>query len=381
MSKKTILIYTSSGGNGHISVTNALKELLNTTYHVVTCDIFNEITHVIEPFYQQNNTHRSLTHYYNQLMTKGYNRVLSCIYYLGYIYFKLLNNRVKTLIKKHVMETNPDLIISVIPVINGQIAAVAHELNKPFLIIPTDIDIKTFTDGIHHHYNTHIHFGLYFHNNDGINHLRKKLTLAPSQITVIGPVLRLPFIANRRIKPITFRSNPRIMIMMGSLGVSNLIHIIATLLTIQHQMTLVVCVGRNEQLKERIKKLSCPTHITIELIGFTENIAPIMEQCSLFITKTGTTSIAEGIALGIPLILDATMNAVKWERYNRIFISKHKCGATAYTYKQLKKITEQFLTNQPYYESIAHNIHGYQIKNWHKTTLPLIDRLTKKSEQ
>ncbi len=61
-------------------------------------------------------------------------------YNIGSWYYNFFKSSVEPLLEKYLTQHQPDLIISVIPLINNLVLKVAQKLNIPFLLIPTDLD-------------------------------------------------------------------------------------------------------------------------------------------------------------------------------------------------------------------------------------------------
>lgn len=148
-SMKKILILTSAGGGGHLTVTKALHELLEKQYHVKSTCIFTDILQPIDM--TQTFSHGKITSedFYNKFIQKKYFSMLNTLCSLGFWYYRLRHKKAEKLITRYLLEEQPDLIISVIPLINNQILNVAHKLDIPFLLMPTDLDATTFIKGIH----------------------------------------------------------------------------------------------------------------------------------------------------------------------------------------------------------------------------------------
>lgn len=375
MTRKKILIFTSAGGHGHMAVTQALLELFKDEYDIVVSDIFNDVLCHIDPLWRLTKKKSSGTTCYNYLMTRGHNKLLSFMYYIGLWYYAFCNQRVRTLLKKHITTINPDLIISVIPVVNGYLAQVTYEMGIKMLIIPTDLDPTTFVVGIKKQYSPHITCTLYFADNDAINIISSTTGITTNNIKISGPILRNSFLLPQSKKNNIPGTPIRIMVMMGSLGVNNLIDIVKSLITIPTPLTLMVCIGKNKTLAHQLADLICPKNITLEIIGFTNDIASLMATSDLFVTKTGTTSVAEAIAMRIPMILDATKTAVTWEHYNRNFINTHGLGLVATTHTELITMVSQLIHDKELYTNICNRLHNFTCLHFHATLPSLIKTL------
>ena len=98
---------------------------------------------------------------------------------------------------------------------------------------------------------------------------------------------------------------------------------------------LIVCIGKNEQSKTDLERISIPPHITLKIVGFTPRISDYMGVSDMLITKSGTLSVCEALYMNLPLFLDATSTLLPWEKFNHYFIKKHVFGLSITKYSEI----------------------------------------------
>lgn len=157
-----IIIFTSPGGGGHLSASNALQSYLKDSYHVASFFLLADVLKSFDPFYYITGGKRSGEQTYNFLMIHNQWRLINIIYYLGRLYFKPFKRFMRKKIVSFLKEQEADMVISVIPIFNDVIMQAAQELDIPFLLIPTDLDIRSFCYNIKGAYHKKFHLSLAF---------------------------------------------------------------------------------------------------------------------------------------------------------------------------------------------------------------------------
>ncbi len=86
---------------------------------------------------------------FNQLMKKEQNQLLNWMSKLRFT--ALQKQKIELLLSEYISKSSPDMVISCISMINSMLLDVANQLNLPFLVITTDIDISDFCYGFLNH--------------------------------------------------------------------------------------------------------------------------------------------------------------------------------------------------------------------------------------
>lgn len=333
--KKKIIIFTSSGGSGHSSATKAIKSHLKDAYHIKEVFIFTQVFNMnLGPLCGEK-IYNSFLHYH---------ALLNFIYVLGTFYSKVKR---KAMIKKavaYLQKEKPDLIISVIPIVNDILLSAAQTLQIPFLLIPTDLDVSTFVQGIYKP--KYDRFILLLGMNDPL--IKEKAISAvidSKKIEVAGLPVRSDFFEEKNRTDIKKEYNiptdkPVIMVMMGGLVHANIYSFAHELAQLPISAHLIFCVGNSKKAYEKVNSIVFNPNLTTTIITYTERISDLFAIADLLITKSGSASFYEGVLMNIPMILDATTTILYWERLNHRMLENYKWGISL---KNIKKLNESVL--------------------------------------
>jgi 1,2-diacylglycerol 3-beta-galactosyltransferase len=144
-----------------------------------------------------------------------------------------------------------------------------------------------------------------------------------------------------------------ILLMGGGEGGGGMYDIIKAIDKAKLNVQLIVIAGRNEQLKVQLERGAKKFSFPIKVHGFTDKVHEIMAQSDLIITKAGPGTIAEALAMNLPIIITSWLPGQ--EEGNVEFVKKEKVGAvTADPEKVVETI--KALQVKENYESILKHI-------------------------
>lgn len=361
--KKKIIIFSSTGGGGHISVASALTTYLENNYIIKTVYPF-EILNSLDFFHTFTFGRYTAEKVYNIFVQKHLFFFVNIIYYIGKRYIKVKKKSIQKLFSDFLEKEKPDLIISVIPVINGEILTVAQKRNIPFLVIPTDLDATTFIYGIHNPTYEKFHITIAFDIPEILNTIKNHVSA--HYLSIIGFPLRPDFFKTYDIEAVKKKykipeKKMVILCMLGAIGSKTITTFLKQMRTIENPCHLIICLGKSEYLKEKIKNITFPEHISITILGFTQKVAELMAISDLFFTKSGTVSVVEALYMNLPMLIDATSTVLKWEQFNHTLVEKYGFGTILHNKRKISQIIDYFLQN-------PHKLKEYQqnIKNFEK---------------
>jgi processive 1,2-diacylglycerol beta-glucosyltransferase len=346
-----IVVFTSPGGGGHVSASNALSSYLKDSYEV--CPIFL-LEHVLKPFdplTYMTMGKKTGEQAYNTLMKYKQWWLINLIYYIGRIYFKPFERFMRNKIIQYLRDQNADMVISVIPIFNNVILQAAKELDIPFLLIPTDLDIRSFCYNLKNNYYKKFHLSLIF-NDHVIKQQAKSMGIKDHQISFNGFPLREEFfeLKNPNQLRISMEIEPEvpvIMIMMGMQGAQSIISCVNQLKRVQIPIHLLVCIGKNSSLKDPLRSIPLPPWVTMHIIQETNRISDYMSVSDVIISKSGSASFCEAIHMKIPMVLDGTSSTLLiWEKYNHEFTQNNNLGTVIKNYDEIPYIIEQFFSQE-----------------------------------
>ena len=348
--RKKIIIFTSLGGQGHQSATDALKEYCGDIYEIKSVYVIQEVLGSLDFVHMLTFGNFYSEQFYNYCLVHHHIRLVDFMVWCGLLVFKWRYEAIKKLIKNYLSEEKADMVISVTPVVNGATLDVAEELGIPFWVIPTDLDARMFITQI----NAPTYKKFFFNCAYDLTPLKTHIAgaqIPESQLTHSGFPVRTSFLrsydrdALKREYAVPL-DKPVLMLMMGGLGVHSTITYAQELSRLTKPAHCLICIGKNESLRTKIEEiLKKAPHVTYTIIGFTNEIASLMAMSDLLITKSGGASINEGLYMNVPMIIDGTSRAPQWEYYNRSFIAEHGCGVVLKRMRHLQKTVERLLYN------------------------------------
>lgn len=376
--KKKIIIFTSSGGNGHISATKALQSYLSDEYEITPVFIFEEVFKGIDPASFLSFNRIKGEDVYNFFLRRRYYRVLNFIYDFGNWYFGVRTDSMMRLANNYLTQHKPDLIISVIPVVNDVILEAAQKNNIPFLLIPTDFDVSSFVSGI----NAPKHKFVATLGSDEplVKATISSANLSPEKIAITGLPMRKDFFEpkDKELLKKQFSvpgGKQVIVLMMGGQGNTSILAFAEQLAILPIPAHIIICIGRNSEIASTIKEINFAPHISITVLGFTERISDLLAMADLLITKSGSVSFAEGITMNAPMILDATATLLYWERLNHTLLTAHDWGICLKKPEDLNAAIIKILGDPEHYQEIKHNLETFPKKRLDHEIKPIIEKL------
>lgn len=377
---KRIIIFNSSGGGGHISVTNALKQFLEHDYQVKIVEVFLTVLAPIDIINTLSQGKMHAEALYNFFIKKKWNSCVNTLLLKGCVwYLKSVRRQIKKLLGCYFDEQKPDIIISAIPFINDLILEVAREKGLYFILIPTDLDIRTFIYQIKRPNYDKFTIALPFNDKKTID-LLNTAEISEKNYRITGFVVRPDFFEVKDTKQIRTEhaiseQKPVILIVFGAVGSQELYTFTKTLLRATQPMHLLMCTGRHAYLQEKIDELVFPEHISRTSIGFTPRISDLMAASDFIITKSGTVTVVESFYMNLPLILDGTSEVLKWEQYNHEFIEKQGYGISLKERVLLPELVDDLLKSGSELMSFKEHLKKLDKKNGGLEIKNLLDEI------
>jgi len=145
--------------------------------------------------------------------------------------------------------------------------------------------------------------------------------------------------------PGTEKKRPgNLLIMCGSMGCGPIAELLQKLSAVRNgDWEITVVCGRNERLyRKLLKRYGKEKHIHIK--GYVQNMASMMEQADLYLTKPGGISVSEAAVKGLPMLLvDAVAGC---EEYNRRYFVAQGGAKTAESPEELTRICTSLMEDE-----------------------------------
>lgn len=375
---KKIVLFTSDGGYGHMSATHALQQYIGDEYEIKPILFFKEIVGSLEPINFITMGRLTAEDMYNALLRRKHFWLLNLICKIGAFSIKTLHNRIQMSAEEFLKQENPDLVISVIPYVNGILLKATQNLNIPFIVIPTDLDNTTFIQGIQNPTHPAFRYCIAF-NDSTIKRTMEHAQLKENQL-VTGFPLRMSFFKEKdrtklkQVYGITDK-RPVVLLMLGGIGSCALVPFVKELSSLDQPAHIIACIGKSSHLKQPLQNIPLAPHLTLHIQEFTQSMSDLMAIADVMITKSGSVSVCEGIYSGLPLVLDATTNVLTWERLNHAFIQKHHLGYILRDQEQLSEIIGSLLQNKERMAAIKKNLKTMEQKNAATEIKKVVDAL------
>ena len=330
---KKVLLITGSFGNGHIQVSNNLKDEFKKNYSsdvlIVESDLFLEAHPNLTPILKE-----------MYLYSFSYFRdIYGYLYYAGkrhknmssYRYFSY--NYLRKLVEKE----SPDIIVSVFPT---PALSLLESTDIPIVNIVTDYYF-------HKSWLTKNAYRYFVANEDskmefveaGVNSDKVKVFGIPINTNFDEKVDKKSWYEENNL----LLNKKTILLSAGAFGVTNNFEdVISNIMDIGNLQVVIIC-GKNNQFKMRLEK-NFKGKKDIEIIGYTNDMREWMQTSDVLITKAGGVIISEALASTIPLIL---LNPVPGqERENAKYFERNGLAKIAYTESEIIEHLTYFLNEE-----------------------------------
>lgn len=307
---QVVVLYTDAGG-GHRASAQALHRVLEADgrYRVTLVNPYQGVFAHLDPFTRF--TGRNVEATYNELVLDGGRTGLFCrgFFILSFVMVAFLRRKGRHAFARLLVETQPDLVISVLPVLNpAMIDAISTYRNGavPFAIMMTDwAEVSPFvwfpkgTD----------YFAI-TGTDAGLARLRAKRHPPERTFATGGLLIRPQFLeplpqdvgaarAALGLEP----DRPTLVMSYGGHGSPRMVELAEALVADGSQLQVIFLCGRNEALARALQSAHLPfPHL---VLGYRDDIHRYLGLADLFVGKAGPQSVSEALAQGLALLIDA----------------------------------------------------------------------------
>ncbi|MFA9423650.1 MAG: glycosyltransferase [Sedimentibacter sp.] len=334
-----ILILTASFGMGHKSVSNALKEQLETGSNntkTVIADIFEIVGPNVKNFGSK---------LYYQL-TENYPLVYNTIYDIkktnkNNIIDEVFCNLYYKKIYSYILVEKPKVIISTFPLCSCIVSKIKEEYNANINLITVITDVVDSWEWIYNKTN------IYLVPSMGIKNKLINKGVCENTIIVTGIPVKKEFLHSN----INFALSQKKSILLVLSGVDYLPEEVLAKLNNNNYFKAIIVTGRNEKL---YKELSKTMYSNIKIYGFVNNLDKLMDEAAFIITKPGGVTLFEAINKELPLII---LNSnIGQEKGNIEFIKQNKIGMVIDDVNNLSSILDYCIGNPKLIQYYCNNI-------------------------
>jgi processive 1,2-diacylglycerol beta-glucosyltransferase len=345
--RKKILIVSLSTGSGHVQAGKALEKTATLLFPSIDCRHI-DIAELVTPLLKRTTVDgydfliSHLPRIWKSLFRLTGNRHMMRGYHLLTDYLNTINasaflDEVKTFAPDHIITTHflPTAIL-------GRSYKKTHP-SIPLTEIITDYGIHPIwiVEGIDHYIVSHPKLR---------DTLSRTFSIPRSQIHALGipidpdfetpPKDRATLIRDYGISPTV----PVVLALSGGSGSVDLSDVLHEIFTYPHPLHVFAVAGKNTKLHEQISTLTPPTHITYQVLGWTDAMAELMQLSSVIIGKPGGLTMTESLRMRVPFI---AVNPIPGqEDFNIDFLTKTHTGAFAPSPRDILPLLSHFLSHE-----------------------------------
>ena len=334
--KKIHVLFHDAGG-GHRNAAMALKAVCEQEQRPWEVNLvqFQELTDHLDVLRRL--TGIRIQEQYNILLRNGWTWGSEYLLRILQLTIRIFHRPMVRLLANYWREHPADLLISVIPHFNREIAEswTAVYPGRPFVTVITDL-----AD---------------FPPRFWIEPAAEQIVVAGSEraaqqardfgksegknlFQASGMILRPEFYAEQKESCETIRRQlgldlelPTAIVLFGGYG-SNVIYEIARQIDAARlPLQLILICGKNEKLAQRLRAQQW--NIAVHVVGFTREVNRLMHASDFLIGKPGPGSIAEAMISGLPVLVECNSATLPQERYNTEWVTEKKVGVVIQSFK------------------------------------------------
>jgi processive 1,2-diacylglycerol beta-glucosyltransferase len=344
LSKKRVLLLSEGFGVGHTRAAHAISSGI----HALSSDIITKVLELgaflhptIAPmiFNAYRKTVVSQPKLYHLLYRSQYNKSLNRVAQLAL--HRIFYSQTADVIE----QLRPDIVVSTHFFPSAVVSRLKRSgMDVPLLTVITDYDA----------HGTWVNTGtnLYLVSTDNVRDKLIEKGVAPHKIEVTGlpvhPDFWHTYDRAELIKQLQLADMPTVLAMGGGWGIISKFEILEYVASWRDKVQIIICLGDNEKAREQLEENPLFRHPNIRLLGFTDQVAQLMEVSDLLITKPGGMTCTEAMAKGIPMLFYDAIPGQE-EKNLHYFISRgyaEKIEGTG----TLEKWLNMIVHNRPEYE-------------------------------
>jgi hypothetical protein len=343
--KKVQILFHDAGG-GHRNAATALQTVIaqqNRPWHVELVQ-FQELTDQLDVLRKL--TGIRIQEQYNTLLRNGWTLGATQLLRVLQATIRLFHGPMVKLLAGYFRERPADLLVSVIPHFNREIAEAWNSVypGRPFVTIITDLADFPPHFWIEPMKEQYVICGTA----RAVEQARRMGKDAAHIFATSGMILRPDFYSTDDSDPATLRRElnlrsdlPTGMLLFGGFGTKVMYQIVERLEASEVRLQLIVICGRNKRLadKFRARAWKLPLHI----VGFTKAVHRLMLAADFLIGKPGPGSVAESMVRRLPVILECNAWTLPQERYNTEWVKENRVGIVLQNFSEITSGVRQLL--------------------------------------
>jgi len=344
---KTIQILFHDAGGGHRNAAVALQTVItqqNRGWRVELVQ-FQELTDHLDVLRKL--TGIQIQEQYNVLLRNGWTVGATQLLRVLQATIRLFHGPMVRLLANHFRKQPADLMVSVIPHFNREIAEAWTSCypGRPFVTIITDLadfPPRFWIEPVNEQY-------VICGTERAVEQARAMGKGASHIFATSGMILRPDFYqSDDATDPVVLRRElnlrpdlPTGMLLFGGFGSRVMYEIAEKLEAAGLPLQLIVICGRNEKLAEKFRQRAWK--LPIHVVGFTKEVHRLMRAADFLIGKPGPGSVAEAMVRKLPVILECNAWTLPQERYNTEWVKEKGVGIVLHNFGEIVDGVKQLL--------------------------------------
>lgn len=343
--KKIHILFHDAGG-GHRNAAMALQAIAaqqNRDWHIELIQ-FQDLTDHLDVLRKV--TGIRIQQQYNIILQNGWTLGATQLLRVLQATIRLFHAPLVNLLAKVWRERPADMLISVIPHFNREIAESWHSVypGRPFVTLITDLADYPPRFWIEPIADQYVIAGT----EKAMEQARALGHDSAHLFQTSGMILRPDFYTADTSDPREVRRSlglsedlPTAIMLFGGHGSKVMYDITERLDAANLSLQLILMCGKNEDLAKKLRerKWKLPVHVA----GFTREIPRFMRAADFLIGKPGPGSIAESMVKGLPVLVECNAWTLPQERYNTEWVREKRVGIVLHSFKQVVEGVRQML--------------------------------------
>jgi Glycosyltransferase family 28 C-terminal domain len=332
-----VLFHDAGGGHRNAAVAlNAVCEAQSRSWEINLVQ-FQDLTDHLDVLRRL--TGIRIQEQYNILLRNGWTRGSEYLLRVLQLTIRILHKPLVKLLANYWRENPADLLISVIPHFNRQIAESWNCVypGRPFVTIITDI-----ADFPPHFWIEPLAEQVVVTGSERAVQQARDLgkSEARNLFRASGMILRPDFYTEQKETPRAIRKDlgldPELqtaIVLFGGYGSNVMYDVVEQIEAARLPLQMILVCGKNEKLADRFreKKWNIPLHI----VGFSREVNRLMHAADFLIGKAGPGSIAEAMISGLPVLVERNAKTLPQERYNTEWVTEKQVGTVIKSFRDV----------------------------------------------
>lgn len=343
---KTIQILFHDAGGGHRNAAVALQTVIGQQNRPWQVDLvqFQDLTDHLDVLRKL--TGIRIQEQYNILLRNGWTLGATQLLRVLQTTIRIFHRPMRKLLADHFRKQPADLMVSVIPHFNREIAEAWNSCypGRPFVTIITDL-----ADFPPHFWIEPIKSQYVICGTERALEQARQIGKDRSHIfATSGMILRPDFYQPDNTDPVVLRNELNLrpdlttgMLLFGGFGSKVMYDIVDRLEAAALPLQLIVICGRNEKLAKKFR--ACTWKMPVHVVGFTKEVHRLMRAADFLIGKPGPGSVAEAMVRHLPVILECNGWTLPQERYNTEWVREKRVGIVLNNFRGIASAVKQIL--------------------------------------